>query len=215
MKKYLVFGLVGFALAACSDRVESPMEFVKATTINDTYDFCMKANGNKAYCKCEVADLEKNFPWKDYMAAIDILAGEENHVAGVIKKHGGNRKKILAELNCDTCYFAVALGAVNISPSPKCGEILNAEIRKCIDGISGLVACAGSCSADDHFAGLSFEKDGKVIGLTADQAIAISPNWDYKNPRFYQNNPDSVVRDYEMDACETLDKLERFIAEYK
>ena len=124
MKRYLILGLVGLALAACSDRVESPMELVKTTTIKDTFDFCMQVNGNKAYCKCEVADLEKNFPWKDYMAAIDVVAGEENHVASVIKKHGGDRKKILAELNCDTCHLAVALGAVNIGPSPRCAELL-------------------------------------------------------------------------------------------
>ncbi|MDR2268595.1 MAG: hypothetical protein LBD94_00235, partial [Rickettsiales bacterium] len=124
MKKILIFGFIGFMLASCGDKVESPLEFVKKTTIDDTYEFCMKVNGNKAYCDCEMADLEKNFPWSDYMAAVDILAGEENHVARVIKKHGGDRKKILAELNCDTCYFAVALGAVNVGPSPRCAEFL-------------------------------------------------------------------------------------------
>ena len=124
MKKYAVLGFVGILLAACGERVESPMELVKTTTMKDTYDYCMKVNGNKKYCECEIEDLEKIFPWGDYIAAVDVLANEENHIGKVIAKHGGDRKKILAELNCDTCYFSVALGAVNIGPSPRCAEFL-------------------------------------------------------------------------------------------
>jgi len=127
MKKILILGLIGFGLAACGDKVESPLELVKTTTIGDTYDYCMKVNGNKKYCKCEVEDLEKYFPWSDYIAAVDVLAGEDAHIAKVIEKYKGDRKKILEELNCDTCYFAVALGAIGAAPSPRCVEMLAAE----------------------------------------------------------------------------------------
>ena len=127
MRKVLILGLIGFGLTACGDNVESPLELVTTTTIRDTYEYCMKVNGNRKYCKCEVNDLEKNFPWSDYMAAVDVLAKEENHIAKVIEKYNGNRQKILAELNCDTCYFALALGAVNVSPSPRCVEMLANE----------------------------------------------------------------------------------------
>jgi hypothetical protein len=123
MKKLLIIGLL--FLAACGDKVESPLEFVKTTTKNDTYDYCMKLHDNRKYCDCEIADLDKSFPWRDYMDAVDVLAGEEGHIANVIARHNGDRKKILAELNCDTCYFAVALGAVNVSPSPRCAEFLD------------------------------------------------------------------------------------------
>jgi hypothetical protein len=123
MKKTLLFIFIGLT-AACSDKVESPLELVKTTTIRDTYDFCMKTNGSRKYCNCEMDDLEKTFPWADYIKAIDALAGEEGHVAKVIEKYSGDRKKILAELNCETCYFTTALGSVNVKPSPRCAEEL-------------------------------------------------------------------------------------------
>jgi hypothetical protein len=124
MKKLLTLGFAGIALAACSDRVGDPMEFVKETTIGDTYDFCMRVHANEEYCGCEVEDLEKTFPWQDYMAAIDAVADERDHVAKTIEKFGGGRAKILEDLNCPTCYFAIALGAVNVNPSPRCAEFL-------------------------------------------------------------------------------------------
>ncbi|MDR3208222.1 MAG: hypothetical protein LBT45_00015 [Rickettsiales bacterium] len=123
MKKILAIVIVGL-LAACGDRGESPLELVKTATIRDTRDFCMKVNGSRAYCDCEVKDLENTFLWADYMEAVDILAGEKNHIQKVIDKHKGDRGKILAELNCDTCYFSVAMSVVNVSPSPRCAELL-------------------------------------------------------------------------------------------
>lgn len=123
MKK-IIIGIFIVALAACSDRVESPMELVKKTTIDDTREYCMKLHKNKKYCECEVVDLEKNFPWDDYIAAVDALAGEPDHIGKVIAKHNGNRKKILEELNCPTCYFAMALVVAQVGPSPRCAELL-------------------------------------------------------------------------------------------
>ena len=100
MKKILISALLGLGLAACGDNItESPTEFIKKTTLKDTYEYCMKVNGNRAYCNCEVGDLAPTFPWDAYMAAVDALAGEPNHVGAVIVKHNGNRKKVLEELN--------------------------------------------------------------------------------------------------------------------
>lgn len=124
MKKLLILCFVGLSVFGCDkNKVSSPLELVKTTTIKDTYAFCMKVNGNKAYCDCESKDLEASFPWKDYMAAVDVLAGEQNHIQKVIDKHNGNRSKILSELNCDTCYFSIALAAVDVHPSQKCIDI--------------------------------------------------------------------------------------------
>ena len=123
-KSFLFLSLLILGLAACSDRVESPLELIKTTTIKDTYDFCMKVNGSKEYCNCEIEELERTFPWQDYMNAVDYLAGEENYIAAVISKHNGNRKKILEELNCYTCYFTIAISVIDASPSPKCVELL-------------------------------------------------------------------------------------------
>jgi hypothetical protein len=84
----------------------------------------MNLHDNKKYCDCEIADLEKTFPWDDYIQAVDALAGESDHIGKVIARHGGDRKKILAELNCDTCYFSMALVVANVGPSPRCAELL-------------------------------------------------------------------------------------------
>ena len=123
-RKLLILGFVGLGLSACSDRVGDAMEFLKETTIKDTYDFCMQVHGNEGYCECEVGDMEKTFPWQTYMDAIDVIANESYHVARTIARFDGDRAKILEDLNCPTCYFAIALGAVNVSPSPKCADLL-------------------------------------------------------------------------------------------
>ena len=124
MKKILISAFTGLLLVACGDKIESPMELVKTTTLKDTLDFCMKVNGNREYCNCEIGDLSRTFPWDTYMNAIDALGGSGDYVAAVMEKHGGSRKKVLAELNCKDCIFERALVAVNVSPSPRCAGLL-------------------------------------------------------------------------------------------
>jgi len=110
MRKIMISVLIGFGLAACGDEdnITSPIQLVKVTTLNDTREYCMEVNGNRKYCDCEVEDLEKTFPWNDYMAAIDAAAGEKDHVAAVMEKYG-SLKKVLEELNCKGCVLEVAL----------------------------------------------------------------------------------------------------------
>ena len=125
MRKVLIAVFVGFSLTACESRVEeSPMEFVKNLTLADTLEYCIKVNGSREYCDCEIGELKTNFPWAEYMSAVDVIAGEENHVAKVIARHNGNRGKVLAELNCEACVLDMAMIAVNIGPSPKCAAFL-------------------------------------------------------------------------------------------
>ena len=126
MRKILISVLLGIGLTACGDNIseQSPTEFIKALTIKDTHEYCMKVNGNRAYCNCEVEDLARTFPWDTYMVAVDVLAGEPNHVAAVIARHNGSRKKVLEELNCKDCILERALTAIDVSPSPRCAELL-------------------------------------------------------------------------------------------
>ncbi len=51
----------------------------------------------------------------------------------------------------------------------------------------------------------------KTTDIPAEEAIKISPNWDYSNPKFYHNAPDWVIEDYEKDACETLERLNKYM----
>jgi len=125
MKKFLMVGLLGLFLASCGeDKVSDPMAFLIKTTIADTMEYCMTVNGNRKYCECEMKNLRDNFPWDAYMAAIDNLAGEQGHVAIAIERLEGNKKALLAELNCETCHFTIALEQIDVSPTPECVQIL-------------------------------------------------------------------------------------------
>ncbi|MDR1027559.1 MAG: hypothetical protein LBL46_04050 [Rickettsiales bacterium] len=121
MKKIL--SVISLALlASCGT---DPMDLVKETTLKDTHAFCMDAhNNNKEYCDCEVRELKKTFPWDDYMTAIDTIAHQEAHVEKVLAKYDGDAAKALEELNCPTCYFAIALNYVTVNPSPKCADLV-------------------------------------------------------------------------------------------
>lgn len=124
MKKYFLFLPLIFLVYGCGDKVDDVMELVQTTTLKDTYDYCIRVNGNKKYCECEVSDLRKTFPWDLYIKKIDEIAGEENHIGKVISKYNGDRIKILEELNCDTCPFSIALTVADVSPSKECVAIL-------------------------------------------------------------------------------------------
>ena len=45
--------------------------------------------------------------------------------------------------------------------------------------------------------------------LTAEEAMKISPNWDYSNMRHYAN--DGRLEEHEKDACEVVDRLFKYI----
>ena len=130
MRKFLLFAVGCLLLASCGGErrvTESPMEFLIQVTLDDTMEYCMNVNGNRNYCECEIESLRNNFPWDVYMAQIDHLAGEQDHVAHVIARLNGNRRLILEELNCETCHFTVALEVIEVSPTPECVAILIME----------------------------------------------------------------------------------------
>jgi len=131
VKKILISTLVGLGLVSCGqDRVTEPaMTFIVELTLNDTMDYCMQVNGVKRYCQCEIEDLVGSFPWQEYMDTVDRLAGEENHVERTIERLNGNRRRILRELNCETCILVEAMKLIDASPSPRCVEILAEEME--------------------------------------------------------------------------------------
>ncbi len=53
----------------------------------------------------------------------------------------------------------------------------------------------------------------RAIDIPANDAIKISDNWDYSNPKFYHNEPDWILEEHEKDACETLKRLNKYISE--
>ena len=78
------------------------------------------------------------------------------------------------------------------------------KIEKCITTIVNKVYCNNEdCDR------LYIFHDGHHYYLTAEEAIKISPNWDYSNMRLYTN--DGRLEEYEKDACEVVNKLFNYI----
>lgn len=82
------------------------------------------------------------------------------------------------------------------------------KIEKCINTIGDLVYCDGE-NCDALYVSINEGFASRV--LTAEEAVKISPNWDYSNMRVYVN--DGKLEEHEKDACEVVDRLLQFIDE--
>jgi hypothetical protein len=95
------------------------------------------------------------------------------------------------------------------------------ETEKCVQYITKNVFYSQNCATSD-FCGLSIIvrkykhfKDGSTIyhnefkNIPATDAIKISKNWDYLNPKFYKNGKE----EHEKDACETVERLKQYMAD--
>lgn len=94
-----------------------------------------------------------------------------------------------------------------VSPEKK------AEIEKCIDKI-----CQKVFITDGGLVVMGNESYGtKGISysypIPQEEALKISKNWDYSAPKYYQNNSDGILFNYELDACDVVVKLEKFVTE--
>ncbi|MBD5388649.1 hypothetical protein HDR63_00120 [bacterium] len=80
------------------------------------------------------------------------------------------------------------------------------KTERCIQEIVDQVWCS-----DENCTSLQvFQNGDTYIGtLTATEALALSPNWDYSNMKLYDN--DGVIQDHEKDACDVLKRLRRFM----
>jgi hypothetical protein len=54
---------------------------------------------------------------------------------------------------------------------------------------------------------------GEWIEVSQETALELSDNWNFEDMKLYQNNDDGYLFDYELDACETVEKMNRFIAD--
>jgi hypothetical protein len=113
-----LFGLMGRG----GKITEEPVEFIRQLTLYDTMAYCVKVNGNREYCDCEIGELDLRFPWDAYMDAIDVISGEDNHVAETIARLNGNRRRVLRELNCKGCILDQAMITIDKGPSPNCAH---------------------------------------------------------------------------------------------
>lgn len=88
------------------------------------------------------------------------------------------------------------------------------KIERCINEIVQTVFCLNSVgNPDQEKESCDFlmlvTHNGKSLDLTQKDALSISSNWDYKNIKLYQN--DGKLEEHEKDACEVLDRLNKFI----
>lgn len=80
------------------------------------------------------------------------------------------------------------------------------KIEKCINTIVDMVQCD-----NEECDRLNIYYDFGHYYLTAEEAMKISSNWDYSNMRHYMN--DGRLDEHEMDACEVVDRLVKYIDE--
>ncbi|MBP5485803.1 MAG: hypothetical protein J6Y07_03805 [Alphaproteobacteria bacterium] len=83
------------------------------------------------------------------------------------------------------------------------------KIERCITDICKTVYCGdGTCTSLT----ILNDENGKEFPLSPQDALSLSRNWDYSNLKRYSN--DGKLEDYEKDACEVLDKINKFIADH-
>lgn len=94
------------------------------------------------------------------------------------------------------------------------------KIEHCIEQICEKVAYDGEklyllTTLNIHFNNGASAKmyTNHPVEIPAEEAIKISKNWDINNMQLYTNT-DGEVKDYEKDACETLDNLNLYISSH-
>lgn len=78
------------------------------------------------------------------------------------------------------------------------------KIERCITEITETVYCN-----NENCDSLFVIYKGKRLDLSQQDALSISSNWDYKNMKRYHN--DGKLEEHEKDACDVLDRLNKFI----
>lgn len=116
-------------------------------------------------------------------------------------------------------YIAVAMAAAlcacekNPDAPAKVSAEQKAQIEKCIDVICDKVFIDGDDGGLVVMDSESSETSAILYQykIPQDSALKISKNWDYKAPKYYQNNADGILYNYEIDACDVVKKLDRFV----
>jgi hypothetical protein len=91
-------------------------------------------------------------------------------------------------------------------------------VEKCANEIDDkVVDCSAGCLQEDDkdFTGIRILGRNGWFYLTAEQAVGISPNWVYGNMKSYTSKfyAGDALQEHEADACEVLERLNKFITE--
>lgn len=82
------------------------------------------------------------------------------------------------------------------------------KIEKCITNICKIVYCGNEeCTK----LVILNDNNGKQTPLSPSDALSLSKNWNYSDMKFYRN--DGKLEAHEKDACEVLDRLNKFITD--
>jgi hypothetical protein len=190
----------------CHDAYKEKPTFVRAKIYDDRAELVINDSVKTTLQKTEESARYKD-AWIDFKGK---LPNSERTVQFQIQANP--EKQVANQFSLGFSEYSSAFCDVEVPYKIKVKKF--SAVEKCIWEISDLIYCAGSCDNGPEFSGLGFRKNGKYIHIASEQAIKLSPNWDYKNPKFYQNNEDGILNDYEKDACETLVRVQKFIDEY-
>lgn len=150
-----------------------------------------------------------NFPGSERTAVLDVLGDITN------KKILEYQIKFIGEKFADNgiiTRFCTPVkdneygGAVSFNHNYKMPN----KTERCINEIVQKVYCVSS-DENGNCNRLSILYNNKMLYLTQKDALSISPNWNYANMNLYQN--DGKLEKHELDACDALDRLNKFIHE--
>jgi hypothetical protein len=86
-----------------------------------------------------------------------------------------------------------------------------ARIEQCIEIICDKVFISEKglvVSGNESFEALAVDY---YFDIPQESALRISKNWNYDAPRYYQNNADGILYNYETDACDVVKKLDEYV----
>ncbi len=121
-------------------------------------------------------------------------------------------------------YFSTSMGAGSygtdvVVPMHLTNYAAPSETELCIQKIDRTVYVLGNTvfvvRSEERFdyrgQKNSVEGDTRYEKIPAEDAIAISVNWDYNNLKSYSNRDNNGVEEHEQDACEVLERLNAYI----
>jgi hypothetical protein len=206
MNKFLIMSLCMLALAGCDEKpLEVNMDcdnayrasptFVNAKIYKDRADLIINDN------------IKISLPKKDDDSSDEMVYFQENgkpthFVMSIDPEKQAIRGFGLGFIRNHSYSCQVYLSLKSGAKAKK-----RNNIEKCIDEICDKVYLNSRDGSFKLFLNIWPVVD---IELSAEQAKKLSRNWDYSNPKLY-NNTDGILNDYEKDACEALNRVNNYL----
>ncbi|MDR1337784.1 MAG: hypothetical protein LBJ73_02005 [Rickettsiales bacterium] len=232
MKKISIIAVLAAALGAC-DKYETvyldcgPWDVVaKISNQKATLNISVEENNtfsldeyypelqNAKNLKVDLARVASRFSdnWVDFVGKIP---GAENET-GIDVRYNHKFKRFVVsgftvkENHTWSCNTLTKLPVKIEQPKnlARVGKKERARVESCIDYIvKNAQVMYGPDGMDLQFK----DSEGKWMDINQETALSLSKNWDFNDMKLYQNNADGYLFDYELDACDTMSRMQEFL----